>query len=434
MTVLAGRVSPAERMQTVRKIIFSLLILLGLSSNAWAMRTPLIMAAGTNPSTSATNYAGFSGGWAATNDDGVRSLVPLDGVLEDLYVSLTVAPGAGKSYAFTVRKNGADTSLTCTVSDSNTTCQMSGSVSYSAGDTLALKCVPSGTPTATLPRIASVFNSRSGGGSPVLSSSNNTSPSTASSQSVAIQNRLGWAQGGLRTYMPTSGTISGLRVLVTTAPGAGKSVTLTINKNAVATSLTCTVSETANTCNDLSNSVSVVQGDYLTVTYAPTSTPASSTVVIGTVFTPTIDGESFQSYSYGGGAPDNTQDTYANFAANAQATSTTETGRVISSSDFILKNFYTIAGAASGTSKTWTYTVRKNSADTSVTCSRTGSSALTCSDNVNSVSLGTGDIISVKFSPSGTPTGSSSNHFSAVFYNDPKDKIYGGTFYGSTLY
>lgn len=389
------------------------------------------------PSTSATNYAGFISGFVGTNDTGVRSLIPLDGKIENFYINLTVAPGSGKSYAFTLQKNGADTAFTCTVSNTSTTCNYIGLLGLSAGDNISIKCVPSGTPASTSARVSTDFISGTGNGAPVLSSSKNVSPSTGSAQSVNIQNGLGWSFSGTRTQIPTSGTLSKLRVLVTNAPGAGgsgKSWGFTINKNSVGTSITCTVSETATTCSDLSNSVSVVQGDFLSVTVTPTGTPTSSTIVIGSVFTPVIDGESFQTFSYGGGVTDNSQVTYADIGLVGQNTSTTETSRFLASSSYVAKKLYFVSGTAPGASKTWQYYLRKNSADTALTCSKTGGSATTCSDNVNIVPISSGDLINFKFSPTNSPSTSTSNHLALVFFSDPQDKIYGGTLYGSTLY
>ena len=42
---------------------------------------------------------------------------PKAGTIGDLFVRLSLAPGAGKNLVITVRKSGADQALTCTISD-----------------------------------------------------------------------------------------------------------------------------------------------------------------------------------------------------------------------------------------------------------------------------------------------------------------------------
>lgn len=75
------------------------------------------------PSTTATAYEGPSGygnnTWSTTESAGYIRFP--QGMLKKLNVKLTTAPGTGKSRAFTVRSNTADTAITCTIADTNTT-------------------------------------------------------------------------------------------------------------------------------------------------------------------------------------------------------------------------------------------------------------------------------------------------------------------------
>jgi len=67
-----------------------------------------------------------------------------------------------------------------------------------------------------------------------------------------------------------------------------------------------------------------------------------------------------------------------------------------------LKNFYVRAdGAVGGTSIK--YTVRKNGADTAVTCTMTSAQS-TCSDTTNSVAFLAGDLISIGSTKTGSTT------------------------------
>lgn len=65
--------------------------------------------------------------------------------MSSLSVSCSTAPGSGQSFTYTLRKNGADTALTCAISGASATTasDMSHSVSFAPGDELSLKVVVS---------------------------------------------------------------------------------------------------------------------------------------------------------------------------------------------------------------------------------------------------------------------------------------------------
>ena len=90
----------------------------------------------------------ISGGLGTSENLGQRKTVlPAARTARNLYCLLETAPGSGKSRAFTTRKNGADDALTCTISDTATSCtDAANSVTYAAGDTLGLVTVPSSNP------------------------------------------------------------------------------------------------------------------------------------------------------------------------------------------------------------------------------------------------------------------------------------------------
>lgn len=57
---------------------------------------------------------------AQTTEGNTYFTVVDDGNVNSIYVELDAAPTAGKSWTFTVRKNGTDTSCTVTISDTDT--------------------------------------------------------------------------------------------------------------------------------------------------------------------------------------------------------------------------------------------------------------------------------------------------------------------------
>ena len=79
------------------------------------------------------------------------------------------------------------------------------------------------------------------------------------------------ASAGL-ARMPVAGTIRNFRVESETAPGSGNAIGLTWEKNSLSTSLAVTIADAATTGEDLTDSVSFVADDTLTITLAETGT------------------------------------------------------------------------------------------------------------------------------------------------------------------
>jgi hypothetical protein len=84
----------------------------------------------------------------------VEQLMTVSGTLSDIRVRLESAPGGGKGFTFTVRKNRGDTAVTCNITDtttSTTSCSDSThSVSFTADtDTISISVTtPSGKASA----------------------------------------------------------------------------------------------------------------------------------------------------------------------------------------------------------------------------------------------------------------------------------------------
>ncbi len=62
-----------------------------------------------------------------------------------------------------------------------------------------------------------------------------------------------------------------------------------------------------------------------------------------------------------------------------------------------VKNFFALVETAPQAGRSWTFTVRKNGADTAVTCTIVGDGVLrTCSDTVNTAAFVSGDLIAIR--------------------------------------
>jgi hypothetical protein len=91
---------------------------------------------------------GSPAGTAAGNatESNVTQLSPGSPIVaRDLAVKLTAAPGAGNSRTFTLQDDGIATAVTCTISDTSTSCTSgSGSASISPGSELSIRAEVTG--------------------------------------------------------------------------------------------------------------------------------------------------------------------------------------------------------------------------------------------------------------------------------------------------
>jgi hypothetical protein len=110
-----------------------------------------IMGSATAVALTTTIYIPIAGGGLSSTTEGnVDIPAPTASTLTNFYVELSAAPGVGNSVAVTVRKNGADTALTLTISGAAVSgSDLTHSVSVAAGDLLDIKIVPTGTIVAT---------------------------------------------------------------------------------------------------------------------------------------------------------------------------------------------------------------------------------------------------------------------------------------------
>jgi hypothetical protein len=98
-------------------------------------------------------YTGISYDDSYVNESTAQTTMPASGKLKDLKVRLSAPPGGGggqanDAYTITVRLNGGDTALSCTVTGQvSTTCTDSDEVTVTAGQELAISGVPANTPT-----------------------------------------------------------------------------------------------------------------------------------------------------------------------------------------------------------------------------------------------------------------------------------------------
>lgn len=218
----------------------------------------------------------------------VQSLIASANItISDLRVALDNAPGSGKSFTFTVRKNGAGAGIATTISDTDTTgTDLVNTASYTAGDRICIYQTGSGASSTSRARISLKVESTAQDGRSLLSSVIDGDPLTA--QYGAVSGTSSTALTATTASQLVSigdanlvTNIDDMYVYLTAAPGAGKSYTITLYKNGSPTTMTTTISDANTTGNDTAHPISISSGDDLYFVVSPTGTPADSWVSIG---------------------------------------------------------------------------------------------------------------------------------------------------------
>ena len=360
-----------------------------------------------NMSNTAIRYAPLMGASDEAYDaTETNESVPISpaGTLSKLYVIVQTAPGAGKSRTFTLMLDGSTTALVVTISGTNTTgSDTTNSVSVTAGQNVSLKLEPTSTPASSNAHWGVQFTGTTSNESALLglgtgldaTSTLRIAPHGASA-SVGSSNALG------RTLKATAaGTIKNLYVKLTTAPGAGTSRKFEVYKGGSATALTVTISGTATTGNDTSNSFTVVADDNLVVVETPTTSPATSRGMTGLTFSADTDGQFLI------GASDTsvgTVDRYARVQAAHMDVSTAEADvQEPASIALTIKNIYAEIDVALGAGNTMAITLDKNASATALTTSISGASQVKA-NAASDISIASADLLSTFLDITGTPT------------------------------
>lgn len=383
--------------------------------NVWAT-TPQQMIGGgpATPNVSSTStsqiYGNSGGAFDATveRNTGIQS-VP--GTWSNMKICLNNPAGSAKSFTFTAQlgARNQDSTITCAISGTTQTCceDVTHSSTTVAGDLFRIKSVPSGTPTASTGHTISMLFTPTDDNNFIVSGAQ-TSQNAGANSYVALAGATGVRTTETDTRIPMSlgGTFDLLYAEVATAPGAGKSWTITMTTNGSDSTITCAISGTNRTCNDVTHSSATIRGDQVVWKVVPSGTPTTSTLSIGMRFTPTNRGE-FPIIGNTFNAISNTASSYTrilggndNGLTEKLQTSTT-TSR---SPGLIVKNGTYSVTTAPGASKSYTYTLRQNFADPTGGPSATISGTAKTAQSDGYIVVADGDVLVNRLTPSGTPT------------------------------
>ncbi len=233
-----------------------------------------------------------------TIENRLHTLIGTDGIIKNLRVKLSGAPGAGKHFDFTLMVNGAPTALTLEIADAATSgSNMVNEIDVAPGDTVSLQCDPDNTPSTSRATWTTMFEGDTANESLILGRTYSGLLSTATEYGQVMNGvtLLTDTENDNREVVPTSGTIKNLYVQVNGDLGAdpdGYRFTLRLNGATVAQSLVVEIIAEDIAGNDLVHNLVVAAGDVLTMMIEPLNTPIAQMAGWGMVFVADIDGES----------------------------------------------------------------------------------------------------------------------------------------------
>ena len=247
-----------------------------------------------------------------TDEGQHQILITTPGVISNLDVTLNASPGTGTSYKLTLMVDGVASALTVTISDSETAAaDTTNKITVSAGQSVSIESVPTGTPTGRSANWAVIFTGDNARESLLMGGTGADALSTSATEYDGIS--------GLEDPSATladreqlnalSGTIKNLYVKLSEDPGTDPDgYKFTVFKNGSATALTVTITANSTTGNDTSNSFTIAATDQLVLEIEPLNTPsATPTAVWGVTVLADTDGES----AIIGGSPANMNDSIA---------------------------------------------------------------------------------------------------------------------------
>lgn len=376
---------------------------------AGGMDTNIIGLSTTGLTASTNRFLGpytMGGAWVTTAIAAAgQEVMPINGILRNLYVKMAAAD-ATFSRTFTVYRNGVATSLSVTLAagvTSGSDLNQAHNVPFAKGDVISLVTSAGGTTVSTGIISWSLAASTAANTSMILSSSG-AAIGTTLPVYIAPQgtNFDATAIGNAEVVCPTDGTIRNAYAVLNTAIAGGTNYTFTLYKNGSPTSLAITINTATTKGYDLTNSVSVAAGDRLCWVASTSAVPASKMVFISAEFDPTYNGESIHMFG-GATAQTNSAVRYQTLAEGGNTYNTTEANRQAISQPAAWKKLFVYEQTSIATGS-WAYIPMIQGAAHGPTV--TISSGQTGNDTSTIYSCNGGDSISMRITPTSTPTGS----------------------------
>ena len=332
-----------------------------------------------------------------------RQVVPSPCEAMMFRVELSQAPGGGGTYTFNIRRSNVNTGIQVVITDPDTSGEdLVNTDAFGAGARINIQCVPSGGPTNTpRMRFSFVIEDDDERRQHMIFGHNNVMNRTLVELNYAycgdVWSAAGAGTNGKRFFMPIAGSIEDFYCQLNGSPGTGNSYDLALQKNGLA-ALSVNISGASTTGNDTSSS-NVSVGDNLRLQSTPNSNPTARYLFAGFILRPEL--AYYQAFF---GATEDALPTAAteyNFVEGSDVNWTaTETERRTLVDAMTISDFYASVTNAPTVGNSWTFTIMKNGAATSLAIT-IADTATNGNDLTDFVEFAPGDSWSMRIETSG---------------------------------
>ena len=341
------------------------------------------------------------------------AVMPTAGTFRRLCLNTTGSPGSGNAYTLTLLRNHVSTALAVSVTGSQTTAiNDTDIVSYNAGDLIAIRFDPTGSPPQAFDqRWAVEFNSVEVDESIILGSLHTESSRTPATQYTALIGGDTWdnTEENKVFVVPKAGFLKKLAAQMIdgntdlpAGPGTGAFKTFTVMKNGVATTLETILTGTL--AWDVNNTIviPVDAGDLISLRLVHSGNGSGNREARwGCVYVPAVAGEFIVPHQ--GFAPSTTVTDYQGIEASDVTWVTNPVDRVLNSFGTSFKRMYVKLENAPGNGKSRRFILRNHTQGVDTALDVTISDLNTIGVVEANVSCSTNDLLVYKHIPSGTP-------------------------------
>jgi hypothetical protein len=315
---------------------------------------------------------------------------------------VTTAPGTGASYTLTARKNATtDTSASVTISGNATSASWTGSASFSQLDLLSISCTPSGGPassgnvwwTIEYDSVGSDYYLLFGACGSNQQFDFYGSPFSMSPYSgTATDNEV---------VIPTDLTVTKIAANSYTAPNSGTYIFAVRKNNTTDSSFTAVMASASTTALSSAGSLAFTAGDRMVVKRTSTGSTAWTTGAYSLTVVPSFVGEVVQGFGNNTTPSSSTVQYEGPKGVGNELWDNTEANVYMRVAACTIKKLYVSLAAASGSGTSYAFTLRSNTADTSLVA--TLANTTTGNDTTHTATHADGNFFSVKMTPTSTP-------------------------------
>lgn len=404
----------------MRRLLLTLFLSVLLTSTCYAtMDTPYPSGTRDDFNNTNTEYFAFSGKTNPSTTEADHQVpVAIAATASNLYVELTADPAAGNTVKITLRVNGADSDMTCTASDAETSCNDTvNTVSLSPGDLIDWEVTPGSTPDVGMIKLGCTLTTADNTTN-LFGHMNTFSASSDRFASPQGTNQVNSNRYKAGMFFQVAGNITSIYAVSAGDIGdAGDALLFRIVEDYTSSDVSCTITDPATSCNDTGSRAMSV-GDHASVELDPTNSPTAQVVAVGVGFEPTTNGESPLSYSAGDSPHATNTEYYAVHGGYPVSYTTWEASvQYLAPADFTLSDMTVYMDVVAGDGKSRTITFR-NDGDSALSCAISGAADKTCTD-AGSESILIGERLSYKWVPSGTPTATYTTRVYAKIFIEP---------------